>query len=120
MLRTYRTCGNPVAWKNWPNRPNHVVQRNRGMLQIFRFNWPWYASALAMPLLLLFALRFTTIPPSLVWIGFLAASGALFWAVISLCVSHWVYDLSPLREWSWISTVIANHPGKVVNIHAGF
>ena len=90
------------------------------MLQILRFNWPWYASAGAMPILLFFAVRLTSISPLLLWLGFSAAGCALFWAVTSLWVSHWVYDLSPLQEWNWISTVIPNRPAKVVNIHAGF
>src|SRR5207237_8117005 len=100
MLKTYRTIGNPAGWKNWLRRTNYLVDRNRyrGMLQILRFNWPWYASAGAMPLLLFFAVRLMSISPALVWISFSAAACALFWAVTSLCVSHWVYDLSPLRE----------------------
>src|SRR5262249_55448557 len=43
----------------------------------------------------------------------------LFWATTSLLVSHWVYDCSPLRRWSWLADHFGVWPTRVANLHAG-
>ncbi len=44
---------------------------------------------------------------------------ATFWAISSLLVSYYVYDRSPLYEWTWLSALLNRAPRSWVNIHAG-
>src|SRR2546422_7392790 len=73
--------------------------RCQGMLQILRFNWPWYVGALAgaaVSLAAIAALELTW------WLRLLIVAGvssAMLWTITSVLVSHWVYDRSPLCRW---------------------
>lgn len=73
----------------------------RGVLQIVRFNWHWYALGAAV-------LWFGRSWP-VMWVA-----GA--WGVASLAVSHYVYDRSRLNRWDWLPVT----PKKWANIHCGF
>jgi len=90
------------------------------MLQILRFNWPWYAAALALSLFLCAALSLTSLPAWTKGIALAAMVCANLWAVASLLVSHWIYDRSPLRKWDWIPRCVPGCQIRAVNIHAGF
>jgi SAM-dependent methyltransferase len=52
-------------------------------------------------------------------LGLAGACIAGFWLMASLAVSFYVYDLSPLYRWSWISEMLAEAPDRWVNIHMG-
>lgn len=95
-------------------------RRCRGMFQIVRFNWPFYALAaggiVGVALLLWFAKPSTIIAIPLVF----GAALGLWWAAASLVASHWVYDRSGLTEWRWLSSLFRTPPRCWVNIHAGF
>jgi SAM-dependent methyltransferase len=54
----------------------------------------------------------------LVLLGFVVASA--YWTVASLIASYWVYDLSALTRWAWLSKYFPGIPGRLVNLHAGF
>ena len=93
--------------------------RYHGMLQILRFNWPWYAGALVLPFICLLVWR-TNALPGLRFVVLAGAGCAWFWAATSLWVSHWVYDRSPLLALDWIPRLIVGSPTRMANIHAGF
>jgi SAM-dependent methyltransferase len=87
--------------------------------QIVRFNWPFYAAALAV----------VTIAPVVIpqlpvasWIRIplYAATGLVgMWLVASLAASWIVYDRSRLMDWDWILQALGFHPASWINIHAG-
>jgi SAM-dependent methyltransferase len=76
--------------------------RFQGARHILRFNWQWYALALAVAVVL---------PPIVV-------APAILWSVLSLAVSHYVYDRSPLYRFTWLSLPVP--PRSCVHLHAGF
>jgi SAM-dependent methyltransferase len=87
--------------------------------QIVRFNWPFYAAALAVV-----ALAPAVIPrlPIASWmrIPLYAGTGLVaMWLVASLAASWIVYDRSRLMDWDWILQALGFHPASWINIHAG-
>jgi len=90
------------------------------MVQIVRFNWPWYGAAVGVMLLAYGTLPGIELTPLGRRVLAALTAPAMMWAVASLLVSHWVYDRSPLRQWDWIAARVTPPPAKAVNIHAGF
>lgn len=89
-----------------------------GLWNIVRFNWHFYVLAL-LALLILGIAAFWLNPPYdllAVLMMILALSGTL----ISLAVSHYIYDLSNLYQLSWLDQFGIQKPNQVLNIHAGF
>lgn len=82
----------------------------QGMWNVVRFNWPMYAGALVCVAISL------AVPHPLVRWG---AIVALFYLLNSLAVSHYVYDLSDLYRWNWLTSRLSP-PSEIVNIHSGF
>ena len=92
--------------------PLHQVQQRRelgrfhGLLQIVRFNWPFYliaSVAIALSTFLSFALPFVPIARIVLIIG---NTTAAYWIVASLVASHWIYDRSRLCRWDWIAATL--------------
>jgi SAM-dependent methyltransferase len=118
--------------------PNQTHGQFDGVLQIVRYNWTYYAGAIfgATAVVALIGLLH---PPSLVaWLLVVGAIAAVVWLVLSLVVSHYVYDRSDLYRWQWIRDFVLPPPrgerssvlpppcgeGRgggmhIVNIHAG-
>jgi SAM-dependent methyltransferase len=95
----------------------HLAQY-RGLLQIVRFNWPFYTGAL---LAIVFCLVNVFLARGWLLVFLVPALVAtLFWTVSSLVASHLVYDLSPLTQWTWITDLIPVQPRRAANLHAGF
>jgi hypothetical protein len=89
-------------------------------LQILCFNWRAYVSAAALGLACC-ALGLRPDLPS----GFRMVLGVgggliLLWLTASLAVSHYVYDLSGLREWMWLRDWFPSTPQRWVRLHAGW
>ncbi len=86
-----------------------------GMLAIARFNWPFYAAALAVLLMAL---------PVIGWfplVGSLAIAGCVYFLIGSLGVSHWVYDRSDLYRWTWLDRALGNARTREMALcHSGF
>jgi SAM-dependent methyltransferase len=87
--------------------------------QIVRFNWPFYAAALAVV-----AIAPVVIPwlPPTRWIRIPLYAGTglvAMWLVASLAASWIVYDRSRLMDWDWILQALGFHPASWINIHAG-
>jgi SAM-dependent methyltransferase len=90
-----------------------------GVLKILRFNWPQYvagAGVVAVTAAIATAITLPTWLDALAWGGVCVAA---FWLIASLAVSFYVYDLSPLYRWSWISEVLPEAPARWVNIYMG-
>jgi SAM-dependent methyltransferase len=93
------------------------ASRYQGVLQIIRFNWPFYLFALAA---LTAAAGLKVLLPA--WTDALLIAGiglTSFWMLASMVVSHWVYDRSPLRTWRWIEPALGFAPRRWINLHAG-
>ncbi len=88
----------------------------QGMTDILRYNARFYAlSILAALLALVAALQALSLSLRIGLVAF--AFGTLFFLAASLGISHYVYDRSPLRSWSWLS--LPRPPQCWAVIHAG-
>jgi len=91
----------------------------RGVRQIVRFNWPFYAGAtIAMATALLVIGRLPLHAGARVTL-YTATGLAAFWIAGSLVASWIVYDRSDLMRWTWIGRALGWQPGAWINIHAG-
>lgn len=98
---------------------NRTRSPYQGARQILQYNWPFYAAALLLGMVgvvLLITMEMT------LWLGLglcIAIVVAVFWAVASLAVSHYVYDRSGLYKFRWLDELLPQPPAVWVNIHAG-
>jgi SAM-dependent methyltransferase len=92
----------------------------RGVRQIVRFNWPFYAAAAVALAGVGLALTLLSIPPATRLVLHVVTGIAAVWMVASLASSWIIYDRSPLSKWEWICDAIALRPRSWINIHAGF
>lgn len=91
----------------------------RGVRQIVRLNWPFYALAfgvlaIAPPVILRWRL-----PGGVRMILFAATALAGLWVATSLIASWIVYDRSPLMRWEWLPRALGFQPDAWINIHSG-
>ncbi len=87
--------------------------------QIVRFNWPFYAAALAVVAIAPIVIPRLPLGP---WmkVPLYGATGLVaMWLVASLAASWIVYDRSRLMDWDWILQALGFHPASWINIHAG-
>ena len=101
--------------------PSPVVPRafGSGMVHIVRFNWPFYAVAIA---LVGVAVALTARGPAsgaTLAVAVIAA-GAAWFVAASLVVSFWVYDGSDLYRWRWLERVALPRSGSFVQLQAGY
>ncbi len=92
----------------------------QGMMCIFRFNWPFYVGA---GVVFLAAVAGLCMPgPVLVKTACTAAiAGAGYFILVSLGVSHAIYDRSDLYRWGWLERALAGAEREhIVVCHAGF
>jgi ubiquinone/menaquinone biosynthesis C-methylase UbiE len=88
----------------------------QGVSNIVRFNWHYYVfSVMAVVCLLLANNRLSSAPHVtiifFVWLIIIAT-------LISLSVSFFIYDISPLYKLSWLNSLTVGR--EIVNINAGF
>lgn len=86
-----------------------------GMLNVIRFNWPFFAFAIALTVFILlcgwyfpFNLGLQAVFIGFVWCG----------VTLSLVISHWVYDRSDLYRFGWLR--LNKNPQSILTINAGF
>ncbi|HSH39208.1 MAG TPA: methyltransferase domain-containing protein, partial [Chthoniobacterales bacterium] len=93
--------------------------RFQGVAQILRFNWPMYAAAVVV--LTAGAAVIYWIPlPSLVRAAAFTGLGlAAFWLLVSLAVSHYIYDVAGIYRDNWLVSAMPQAPRRYVNLHAG-
>ncbi len=90
------------------------------MLTIVRFNWPFYLVA-AMVLVASIILFFTTNGVAIKWASGCVLLGAAYFVVVSLGVSHYVYDRSDLYRWAWLERALRGTvPERAIVSHSGF
>jgi SAM-dependent methyltransferase len=91
-----------------------------GTLNVLYFNWPTYAFAIIICLIALacaWAIRTNLL--LLVCSSFVAGV-SLYFMASSLVITHWIYDLSELYNWTWLQDLLPTSPEHIVNLHAGF
>jgi len=91
----------------------------RGVRQIVRFNWPFYAAAGVALVAVECGLRFAPTTPMTRWVMHGVMGLAAVWIVGSLIASWVIYDRSPLSRWEWIRGALTLHPRRWINVHAG-
>ena len=87
-----------------------------GVVKIARFNWPWYAGAVLMTIALAGVLSRLTLSmpwPAFIWTMIALADG---WLLLSLVVSHVIYDRSSVARGGWLDGEMAK---EVAIIHLG-
>jgi SAM-dependent methyltransferase len=91
----------------------------RGVRQIVRLNWPFYAAAVAIVAI---APPIIQRLPLIIWIrvpAYAATGLVAMWLVASLAASWIVYDRSRLMQWDWLLQALGFHPASWINLHAG-
>lgn len=91
----------------------------QGMVNIIRFNWPFYLVAGIVFLVAILGL--IVVEPMWLKLACTAAiAGAGYFIFVSLGVSHLIYDRSDLYHWRWLSRVLGDEKaGRIVFCHAG-
>jgi SAM-dependent methyltransferase len=90
----------------------------QGLVQILQFNRRSYLGAALGVGVAMLALPY--LQPIWRVALLLAAAPATFWLASSLIVSHYVYDLFPLYDLTWVSRILPKAPRRWINIHCGF
>jgi SAM-dependent methyltransferase len=87
-----------------------------GATRIFLYNWPTYAGTW-MAAAIVFALA-TSIPPLTALLRLVAAT-ALLWSLVSLLISHHVYDRSVLAGGTWVAPLLPPRLAQWMTVDAG-
>lgn len=100
-------------------KSNFTRHPYQGAIQIFQYNWTFYAAAILLGVagvVLLLTIDFALSLRIGLWVVIVAG---LYWSVASLAVSHYVYDRSGLYEFGWLNHLLPSSPSVWINIHAG-
>lgn len=90
----------------------------QGLMNIIRFNWPFYVYSILFLLLLFITSIYI---PHTFRFYFLAASSIILTGILSsLLVSYYIYDYSGLYKLDWLNALHINEKEIIINIHAGF
>ena len=100
---------------------NNIRPRGKyqGVMQILSFNWRFYAAGCVALALGIMGFVFLDLDHSWRMIIALCLATTAFWTLMSLVVSHWVYDRSIICQWTWIADCLPQPPQHWANIHAG-
>lgn len=93
--------------------------RYSGLFRVILFNWPLYVVALVVVSGLFVISLLPSVNILVSRISLLILVLVLLQTFASLIASHWVYDLSPLRDWSWLTKSVGD-PARIVLVHAGY
>ena len=93
--------------------------RYAGVLAILRYNWHFYAASIVALIVIGALLDLFHLPLAIETLLIAAAALTAFWAVSSLFVSYYVYDLEGVTRWNWLPSILAFPPQRWLNIHAG-
>src|SRR5688500_16515013 len=90
-----------------------------GVVTIARLNWPWYAAGVAMAIIVLVLLdsaNFDRLWWAIAIVGIVAGG---VWMLVSLLVSHYVYDRSAIARGGWLDDIDPAGVRRAVIYHAG-
>lgn len=90
----------------------------QGLVNVIRFNWHFYALSLIFTLLVALAGTYY-LRNELQSYSYVVCILVLGMSLVSLVVSHYVYDLSGLYQFNWLRQYVLKGT-KLVNINAGF
>jgi SAM-dependent methyltransferase len=90
----------------------------QGVVNIIRFNWHYYILSV-MIIIAIILLKFFISARYHFYFDILLFL-IIFFNLVSLSVSFWVYDCSHLYKLSWLDKFITNEKVIIVNINAGF
>lgn len=90
----------------------------QGVLNIVRFNWHVFVIVFVVVLALLATA--SVVGGLLFWTCISIASVLIFTTLVSLLISYYIYDCSPLYSFSWIREIGSTTAQVVANINAGF
>ena len=99
-----------------------MTQRGKwqGMWTIAKLNWPFYGSAMVVLIVAACGFVWSEIP-LLEWACVAAVMGALYFLIVSLWVSHQVYDRSDFYRWEWLKRALEGaERGTMIFCHSGF
>jgi SAM-dependent methyltransferase len=83
------------------------VSSYTGVLKIMRFNWPWYVGAVLVTAAMLGALLTWTIGEPWAMLAWALVALADTWLLLSLVVSHVIYDRSAVARGGWLDASTA-------------
>lgn len=89
----------------------------QGIWNIVRFNWHYFVLAASLVVFLVFLQRYFC---SLSLITNILVLLIVCSTVISLAVSTYIYDISDLYTFSWLTQLKHGEKDRIINIHAGF
>ena len=99
-----------------------MTQRGKwqGMWTIARFNWPFYVGALVVLIVAVWGFILGGVPLPM-WMCAAAVMGSLYFLIVSLWVSHQVYDRSDLYRWAWLKRAFDGaERNSMIFCHSGF
>jgi len=92
----------------------------QGMLNIVRFNWPFYTAAVVVLVVSLVGLFLFTGVFAIIACG-VTIAGAAYFLLGSLGVSHIIYDRSDLYRWGWTERALTGvNLRQAIFCHCGF
>jgi hypothetical protein len=92
----------------------------QGMINITRFNWPFYVAAMAV-LIPSLAGFFLLPEPALKLVCSIVFAAAFYFLFVSLGVSHLIYDRSDLYRWRWLGRALSGpNVRQAIFCHCGF
>lgn len=91
----------------------------RGVCQIVRLNWPFYAAAVTILVVAETGIVMLPLRAGVRSVLYVATAPAWAWVVTSLAASWIIYDLSRLSRWEWIRETVPFHPRTWLNVHSG-
>jgi hypothetical protein len=90
------------------------------MWTIVRFNWPFYLVAILTLVSAATGIWMSDAPWLKIGLG-VVLLGSLYFPVVSLGVSHQVYDRSDLYRWQWLArAMLEPGPKRIIFCHSGF
>jgi len=95
------------------------MSKYSGLWKIARFNWPWYAAAVATTAAGILLLQSGALGGRWSALGTTGLFVANFWLLVSLAVSHYVYDRSAVARGAWLDRVEPTSVHRAAIFHAG-